>query len=50
LHGAISHFAIRRHLYGASGQMPSEQIIELHVRVFLAGLPVMLGPAPAVNG
>lgn len=38
LHGAISHYAIRRHLYGASQALPEEKVIALHVRTFVAGL------------
>lgn len=37
LHGAISHGAIRKHLYGASQAVAQEQIIRLQVRSFLAG-------------
>ncbi len=42
LHGSISHFAIRRHLYHASQDVPAETVISLHVRSFLAGFPAMV--------
>jgi AcrR family transcriptional regulator len=38
LHGAVSHLAIRRHIYANTNPTPVEQVIALHVRVFLAGL------------
>ena len=37
LHGAVSHLAIRRHLYRASRGLPIEQVVELHVAAFIAG-------------
>ena len=37
LHGAISHLAIRKHLYDASQSIAAEQIIGLHSALFLAG-------------
>jgi len=43
LHGAISHFAIRRHLYGASQRLLVDDVIALQVRVFLTGIPAVLG-------
>ncbi len=42
LHGAISHYAIRRHLYRSSQSLPEEQVIAIHVRMFLAGFEDML--------
>jgi AcrR family transcriptional regulator len=50
LHGAVSHFAIRRHLYGASLDISVEQVIALQVRSFLRGLAAslaILAPQPA---
>jgi hypothetical protein len=41
LHGAISHYAIRRHIYKASQQVPEEVVVAMHVRMFLAGLGAM---------
>lgn len=37
LHGAVSHLAIRQHLYAASLDVPEERILALHVRAFVAG-------------
>jgi AcrR family transcriptional regulator len=42
LHGAISHYAIRRHIYKASWQVPEERVVAMHVRMFLAGLAPMV--------
>lgn len=38
LHGAVSHLAIRRHIYANTNSTPVEKVIALQVRVFLAGL------------
>lgn len=52
LHGAVSHLAIRRHLYHASQTLPEAQIIRMHVNAFLGGFKDMLAsvarsaPAP----
>lgn len=43
LHGAVSHLAIRRHIYRSDNPTPVEEVIAMHVRVFLAGLPAALG-------
>lgn len=37
LHGSISHFAIRQHIYGARRDLGDEDVIALHVRCFVAG-------------
>lgn len=37
LHGAISHLAIRRHLYGAGQSVPDAEIVRMHVSSFLGG-------------
>ena len=42
LHGAISHYAIRRHIYKASWQVPEEQVVKMHVHMFLSGLGAMV--------
>lgn len=42
LHGAVSHFAIRRHLYRASQSVPPETVINMHVRAFLAGFAALV--------
>ena len=45
LHGAVSHFAIRRHLYAASQAVPEERVLALHVRSFLAGFAATVAEA-----
>ncbi len=42
LHGAISHYAIRRHLYRSSQSLPESLVVAMHVRMFLAGFEDML--------
>jgi AcrR family transcriptional regulator len=37
LHGAVSHFAIRRHLYAASQQISEDRVLTLQMRMFLGG-------------
>jgi AcrR family transcriptional regulator len=37
LHGAVSHLAIRRHLYGAGLDVAERRVLALHVRGFLGG-------------
>jgi AcrR family transcriptional regulator len=37
LHGAVSHLAIRRHLYSASLDFAEQRVLALHVRGFLGG-------------
>ena len=37
LHGAVSHLAIRQHLYQASQSVPKTEIIRMHVQSFLCG-------------
>jgi AcrR family transcriptional regulator len=49
LHGAVSHFAIRRHIYGASQKVPVDQIIALQVRSFLAGFTPAAAEARAIE-
>lgn len=41
LHGNISHLAIRRHIYHDSTSLPVQDVIAMHVAVFLAGVPAM---------
>lgn len=43
LHGSLSHYAIRQHVYGAASPVPLEQIVTLNVDLFLTGF------APAVR-
>lgn len=45
LHGAISHLAIRRHVYHNANPLPPLEVIALHVRSFVAGLPAVLPKA-----
>jgi AcrR family transcriptional regulator len=47
LHGAVSHFAIRRHLYAASQHILEERVLALHVRLFLTGFAAMAAEARA---
>lgn len=42
LHGAVSHLAIRRHLYRASRKLPVEQVVALHVTAFVDGFRGMI--------
>ena len=42
LHGAISHYAIRRHLYHASHILPEHKVVAMHVRMFMAGFESMV--------
>jgi AcrR family transcriptional regulator len=42
LHGAVSHLAIRKHIYAASRSVPESTIIAIHVRNFLAGFPAVV--------
>lgn len=45
LHGAVSHLAIRRHVYRNATPLPVEDVIATHVKVFLAGVHAVLEPA-----
>jgi AcrR family transcriptional regulator len=47
LHGAVVHFAIRRHLYDLSQNVDEEQVIALHVRAFIAGFAATVAAAKA---
>ncbi|MCC2609478.1 TetR/AcrR family transcriptional regulator [Neorhizobium petrolearium] len=42
IHGAISHYGIRRHIYHASQVIPQEQVVEMHVSLFLSGFDAMI--------
>jgi AcrR family transcriptional regulator len=44
LHGAVSHLAIRRHIYGNRSSVEAQQVIALHVKSFLGGLGAVLPP------
>jgi AcrR family transcriptional regulator len=45
LHGAVSHFAIRRHLYAASRQVSEDRVLALQMRMFLAGFAAVVAEA-----
>lgn len=42
LHGAISHYAIRRHVYHTSQVLPEDKVIAMQVRTFIAGFESMV--------
>ncbi|MEM1265204.1 MAG: TetR/AcrR family transcriptional regulator [Pseudomonadota bacterium] len=42
LHGSISHYAIRRHLYRSSSVLPEDKVVAMSVRTFLAGFQPMV--------
>ena len=42
IHGAISHDGIRRHIYPASQVIPQNQVVEMHVSLFLNGFDAMV--------
>lgn len=42
IHGSISHYAIRRHIYHASQVVAQDSVVEMHVRFFLAGFDAMV--------
>lgn len=50
LHGSISHYAIRRHIYKASWQVPEEQVVAMHVKMFLGGFRDMVASYDATRG
>jgi AcrR family transcriptional regulator len=45
LHGAVSHFAIRRYLYAASRQISEDRVLALHMRMFVAGFAAAVAEA-----
>lgn len=45
LHGAVSHLAIRRQIYRDDRPVDAERAIELHVKLFVAGLGGLLDQA-----
>ena len=49
LHGAISHLAIRKHLYHASQGVTAQAVIALHVRSLLGGFAAMLAAVEAMR-
>jgi hypothetical protein len=48
LHGAVSHLAIRRRIYSNDNTTPTDAVIAMHVRAFLASVPVLLAPLESV--
>ncbi|MDB5764257.1 MAG: TetR family transcriptional regulator [Herminiimonas sp.] len=42
LHGAVSHLAIRRHIYHDTNPLDAKSVITMHVKFFLAGLRTIL--------
>lgn len=49
LHGAVSHLAIRRHIYRDKTPLAVERVIALQVKSFLAGLGAILPPQPGTS-
>ena len=49
LHGAVSHLAIRQHVYGAGQATPVETVLAMQVAAFLDGLPVAADLARAAE-
>ena len=49
LHGAVSHFAIRRHLYNASQTTHEQEVTALHISSFLAGFSAACATARALD-
>jgi AcrR family transcriptional regulator len=45
LHGAVSHYAIRRHLYAASQSVAEDRVLALHIRCFLSGFAATVADA-----
>lgn len=42
IHGAVSHYAIRRHIYDASQVIPQDMVVAMHVSVFLNGFDAIV--------
>ncbi|MDH5411681.1 MAG: TetR/AcrR family transcriptional regulator, partial [Alphaproteobacteria bacterium] len=45
LHGAVSHFAIRRHLYKASREVPADRVLAVQIAAFVHGFRAMVETA-----
>ena len=45
LHGAVSHLAIRRHIYRLSQDIDEDKVLALHVRTFIAGFEAVVAAA-----
>ncbi|MBL8589908.1 MAG: TetR/AcrR family transcriptional regulator [Methylobacteriaceae bacterium] len=50
LHGSISHYAIRQHVYGAASGLTAQDIVPLNVDLFLAGFAAAMRSRPAAGG
>lgn len=44
LHGNVSHLAIRRHIYHDRTALPVEDVLDIHIATFLAGVRAVLQP------
>jgi AcrR family transcriptional regulator len=42
LHGAVSHLAIRRHLFLANRAVPEEPVVNAQITSFIAGFPALI--------
>jgi hypothetical protein len=49
LHGAVSHLAIRRHLYKLRQEIDEDKVLALHVRSFIAGFAATVEAARAAG-
>jgi len=49
LHGAVSHFAIRRHLYRASREVPEDSVLAVQIAAFVHGFRGMVEAAGKGN-
>ncbi|UZE46932.1 TetR/AcrR family transcriptional regulator [Rhodopseudomonas sp. P2A-2r] len=45
LHGALSHYAIRRHLYRFDQSVPEESVVAIHIAQFLGGFRAAVAAA-----
>lgn len=45
LHGALSHYAIRRHLYGFDQPVPEDTVVAIHIAQFLGGFRAAVAAA-----
>jgi AcrR family transcriptional regulator len=50
LHGSISHYAIRQHVYGALSPVDPAEIVRMNVDLFLGGFADAVRKAPAAQG
>ncbi|MBV8839385.1 MAG: TetR/AcrR family transcriptional regulator [Alphaproteobacteria bacterium] len=50
LHGAVSHLAIRRHIYRLSQEIDEDRTLALHVRSFIAGFAATVATARSPTG